>query len=76
MQAALAEPGDQLVYVGDNPAKDFQAPNRMGWITVQIDRPCQQNFKIHRGATVLPEGAAHHVVASLDALPMLIGALR
>jgi putative hydrolase of the HAD superfamily len=76
MQAALAGPGDQLVYVGDNPAKDFQAPNRMGWTTVQVDRPSQQAFKIHRGATALPDGDAQHVVASLDALAALIEARR
>jgi putative hydrolase of the HAD superfamily len=74
MQATLAEPGDRLVYVGDNPAKDFQAPKRMGWTTVQVDRPCQQAFKIHRGALPLPDGAAHHVVGSLDDLADLLSA--
>jgi putative hydrolase of the HAD superfamily len=73
MQAALAEPGDRLVYVGDNPAKDFQAPNRMGWMTVQVDRPSQRNIRIHRGALALPEGEAHHVISSLDALQALLG---
>jgi putative hydrolase of the HAD superfamily len=76
MQAALAEPGDRLVYVGDNPAKDFQAPNRMGWTTVQVDRPSQRPFNIHRGAAALPDGAAHHVIGSLDGLPLLLGAAR
>ncbi|MBR5748683.1 MAG: HAD family hydrolase [Prevotella sp.] len=27
-------PGCQYVYVGDNPAKDFLVPNRLGWMTV------------------------------------------
>ena len=72
MQAALAEPGDRLVYVGDNPAKDFQAPNRLGWTTVQVDRPQQRAFNIHRGAEPLPGGGAHHVVAGLDALTALL----
>jgi putative hydrolase of the HAD superfamily len=73
MQAALAVSGDRLVYVGDNPAKDFQAPNRMGWTTVQVDRPCQQACKIHRGADALVEGAAQHTVASLDELAAVLG---
>lgn len=27
-------PAERYVYVGDNPAKDFVAPNRLGWLTV------------------------------------------
>jgi putative hydrolase of the HAD superfamily len=72
MQAALAKPGDRLVYVGDNPAKDFLAPRQMGWTTVQVDRPCQQAFKIHRGVAALPDGDAHHVIDSLDDLAGLL----
>ena len=29
-------PGRKYVYVGDNPAKDFVWPNRMGWLTICI----------------------------------------
>jgi putative hydrolase of the HAD superfamily len=72
MQAHLAETGDRMIYVGDNPAKDFQAPNRMGWTTVRIDRPGHRHLNIHRGATALPDGAAHHVIASLDELAHII----
>jgi putative hydrolase of the HAD superfamily len=72
MQAALTGPGDRLVYVGDNPAKDFQAPNRLGWTTVQVDRPAQRAFNIHRGAAALPDGAAQHVIESLDVLQELL----
>jgi len=31
-------PGENCVYVADNPTKDFVAPNRLGWRTVQISR--------------------------------------
>lgn len=31
--------GSTLAYVADNPAKDFVAPNALGWTTVQIVRP-------------------------------------
>jgi putative hydrolase of the HAD superfamily len=30
-----------LVYVADNPAKDFAGPNRLGWTTVRLSRPGQ-----------------------------------
>ena len=29
-------PGKQYVYIADNPAKDFLAPNAMGWFTVGL----------------------------------------
>ena len=29
----------QMVYIADNPTKDFVAPRRRGWLTVQIARP-------------------------------------
>ena len=29
----------QCVYIADNPAKDFIAPNRLGWLTIQLLRP-------------------------------------
>jgi putative hydrolase of the HAD superfamily len=72
MQATLAQSGDRLVYVGDNPAKDFQAPNRLGWLTVQVDRPGQRSTRLHRGAQTLPDGAARHVVESLDELHRVV----
>jgi len=30
---------DPLVYVGDNPARDFPAPDALGWQTVRVCRP-------------------------------------
>ena len=56
MDAAFAKPGTagfeliartwdleatQLVYVGDNPAKDFVGPRALGWATVQLAHPRQ-----------------------------------
>jgi len=29
----------RMVYIGDNPAKDFRWPNAMGWLTVEIHNP-------------------------------------
>lgn len=69
MTAALGVPGCHFVYVGDNPAKDFVSPNRMGWTTVQVVRP----QRIHASAKVADGGAPRHVVASLTDLPALLG---
>jgi putative hydrolase of the HAD superfamily len=74
MAAAVARPGDRLVYVGDNPAKDFQAPNRLGWTTIQIDRPAARATRIHRNAAALPDGHAQHVITTMDALAELLAA--
>jgi putative hydrolase of the HAD superfamily len=41
VQAAFGLDPDQLVYIGDNPAKDFQAPNALGWQTIQLVLPDQ-----------------------------------
>lgn len=38
-----ASPDLPLVYVGDNPRKDFVAPRARGWWTVQLDRPERAN---------------------------------
>ncbi len=35
----LDTPASRMAYVGDNEAKDFIAPNRMGMLTVQVRRP-------------------------------------
>jgi putative hydrolase of the HAD superfamily len=31
--------GGRFVFVGDNPAKDFLAPNRLGWTTAMVRDP-------------------------------------
>lgn len=37
--AALGAAHDQCTYIADNPAKDFVAPNNLGWTSIQIRRP-------------------------------------
>ena len=39
LEAATGHAGPACVYVGDNPAKDFAAPRRLGWRTVRVRRP-------------------------------------
>ena len=47
-------PGRQYVYVGDNIAKDFVTPNRLGWLTVGI-RPAANRIHRHRAEDFPPE---------------------
>lgn len=69
---AAASGGRTCVYVADNAAKDFLAPNRMGWITVQILRP----GRVHEGSPPTLAHAAGTVIESLDQLDQAIAALR
>lgn len=68
MEAALGKPGDRYVYVGDNPAKDFIAPNARGWTTVQVVR----DGGIHDATRVVEGGTARHRITSLIELPSLL----
>ncbi len=69
MQQEIGVPGAHFVYVGDNPAKDFVTPNRMGWTTVQISRP----QRIHTTAKAVEGGHAKHAIRSMDELPAILG---
>jgi putative hydrolase of the HAD superfamily len=60
-----AKPGPlSLVYVADNPLKDFVTPRARGWWTVQIVRP----DRVHRVAAPDAAHAAHAQIVTLDAL--------
>jgi putative hydrolase of the HAD superfamily len=54
----------RFLYVGDNPAKDFIAPNRLGWVSVLVRHP--QN--LHPAHPTSREGSPGIAVDSLDAL--------
>jgi putative hydrolase of the HAD superfamily len=70
MQDALERrTGDHMVYVGDNPSKDFVAPNALGWTTVWINR----GGGIHAGVAVARGGIPQHEIATLDQLIPLLG---
>jgi putative hydrolase of the HAD superfamily len=51
-------------YVGDNVAKDFVAPNRLGWRTIQLTLPGQ----VHASRPIAPGGAPDVVVTSIAEL--------
>lgn len=55
-------------YVADNLAKDFLAPNALGWTTVCVDR----SERVHAGAIAPPGGAPAHIIGPLDELPHVL----
>jgi putative hydrolase of the HAD superfamily len=71
MEAELAAPDALFVYIGDNPAKDFVAPNARGWGTVQVVRA----NGIHDARAEVEGGAPQHEIESLDELGSVLEAL-
>lgn len=67
---AIGSAGDRFAYVGDNPAKDFVAPNAMGWVSVLVHR---EGPRIHDVEKVAPGGEPQHTIASLTELPDVLG---
>lgn len=59
-------------YVADNPAKDFIAPNALGWATVRILRP----DGVYRTVRSAPGGEAQHVIESLDQIDPILAKVR
>jgi len=62
--AKLGVPHAACAYVADNPAKDFVAPNALGWLTIQWRRDGQ----VHADAPAADGGTARIVVADAAAL--------
>lgn len=71
IEQALGADADRLVYIGDNPAKDFVVPNARGWTSIMVDRP--EHRRIHHAAQVAAGGAPQHTIASLAELPAVLG---
>ena len=69
---AWAAPDLELVYVADNPLKDFVTPRSRGWWTVQLDRPERAN----RFAAPDHTHEAHARIASLDELEACLDRVR
>jgi putative hydrolase of the HAD superfamily len=65
---ALRVQPDQAVYVADNPAKDFIAPNRLGMRSIQVLRPLRLHYETPPDASA----AAQHTVDSLSQVPALL----
>lgn len=75
MEQALGAPGITLVYIGDNPSKDFVTPNARGWLSVQVERPEAESGhrRIHHAAVTALGGAPQHRIRSLDDLAGVLG---
>lgn len=58
----------ECIYVADNPAKDFIAPNRLGWRTVQIRRP----GGVYHAADTADGGAPNDVLGDLNGLDAVL----
>ena len=61
-----------LVYVADNPSKDFIAPRRLGWWTIQIARA----GRIHMQEPTNSDHEPHAVISSLLELDACLATLR
>lgn len=69
MEEALALSGSDLVYVADNPIKDFIAPNERGWLTWRIRMPGQLHWAVE--PTVANAAPGLELSSLLDAVAML-----
>jgi len=59
---------ESAAYVADNEEKDFIAPNKLGFVTIQIVRPA----RIHSGSSEQPDAAAKYVIDRISQLPDLL----
>ena len=68
IEGKMGSVGDQFVYVGDNPAKDFITPNARGWTSIQVMRA----RTIHDQHAKVDGGKPQHVIHSLHELPQVL----
>ncbi len=66
-----APTSERMIYVADNPAKDFVTPRARGWLCVQLDRP----GAVHGREPPSKAHAAHIRIDSFDRLDAGIAAL-
>jgi len=59
---------ESAAYVADNEEKDFVAPNKLGFATIQVIRPA----RIHTSTSQQPGAAAKHVIHGISRLPALL----
>jgi putative hydrolase of the HAD superfamily len=72
MMNRLGVAGHECIYVGDNPVKDFLAPNELGWLTVMISREGGE-YRHAGGKICAPLYEAKRVISSLRELSDYIG---
>lgn len=69
---SLGVPAEEMAYVGDNPAKDFVAPNQLGMVSIQV----QNAQAIHSQVSPSPENQAQHQIDQIESLTPLIKELN
>lgn len=62
---------EKIVYVADNEEKDFIAPNKLGFGSIQLIRPA----RIHTGSPDKPRTAAQHLIDKISELPDILETL-
>jgi putative hydrolase of the HAD superfamily len=67
MQALNAKP-QNTAYIADNEEKDFIAPNKLGFLTIQITR----SARVHTSTSSAPYTAARYVIREISELPTLL----
>ena len=63
---------ENMAYIADNEKKDFIAPNKLGFLTIQIIRP----LRIHTGSLQQPGATARYIIHKLSELPDLLIKLK
>jgi len=59
---------EQAVYVSDNPAKDFIAPNKLGMTSIQL----KNANGVHQNTPQTADASPKHIINSLNELPDLL----
>jgi putative hydrolase of the HAD superfamily len=67
MQSLNVKPQD-MAYIADNEQKDFIAPNKLGFVTIQLIRPS----RIHTESSDQPDASAQFVIHKISELPPLL----
>jgi putative hydrolase of the HAD superfamily len=70
MNALNVKP-ENIVYIADNEEKDFIAPNKLGFLTIQIIRPAS----IRTSASDASNASARYVIRKISQLPTLLDKL-
>jgi putative hydrolase of the HAD superfamily len=59
---------ENAAYIADNEKKDFIAPNRLGFLTIQLIRDAH----IHVPSSIENGFAAHHVIKKINQIPAIL----
>ena len=65
---SLKVKAENMAYVADNEKKDFIAPNKLGFSTIQLIRPA----RIHTSVSMEPEDSAQHTICEISQLSGLL----